>query len=77
MVKIANFNFFLYFYIPISLSLYPNRCNGDKSASLKYYRSEEGRYKICDNIKEFVRTFPIIDDFGKWLKNFGDAIEQL
>lgn len=49
------------------------RCNDDKSASLKYYRSEEGRYKICDNIKEFVRTLPIIDDFGKWLKNFGDA----
>jgi len=74
MVKIANFNFFLYCYIPISLSLYPNRCNGDKSASLKYYRSEEGRYKICDNIKEFVRSLPIIDDSGKWLKNFGDAI---
>lgn len=50
-----------------------NRCNDDKSASLKYYRTEEGRYKICDNIKEFVRTLPIIDDFGKWLKNFGDA----
>lgn len=48
-------------------------CNDDKSASLKYYRSEEGRYKICDNIKEFIRTLPIIDDFGKWLKNFGDA----
>lgn len=48
-------------------------CNEDKSASLNYYRSEEGRYKIFDNIKEFVRTLPIIDDFGKWLKKFGDA----
>ena len=49
------------------------RCNDDKGASLKYYRSEEGRYKICDNIKEFVRSLPIIDNFGTWLKNFGDA----
>jgi len=47
--------------------------NDDKSASLEYYRSEEGRYKICDNIKKFVRSLPIIFNFEEWLKKYGDA----
>ena len=47
-------------------------CNGNKSAKLDYYRSTEGKLKIMDNIKEFVKTLPIIHDFGDWLEKMGD-----
>jgi len=49
------------------------KCNEDKNTSLKYYRSEEGRYKLLENIKRFVRTFPMIHDFKNWLTKMGDA----
>ncbi len=47
-------------------------CNGNKSARLDYYRGEEGKLKIMENIKRFVKTIPMIHDFGDWLEKIGD-----
>lgn len=47
-------------------------CNNEKSASLKYYKSDEGRFKLYDNITNFLRDLTIINDFSKWLKEVGD-----
>ena len=44
-------------------------CNANKSAKLDYYRSDEGKLKLMENIKEFVKTLPLIHDFGDWLGN--------
>jgi len=48
-------------------------CNINKSKSLEYYKSEEGRRKLILNIKRFVRSLPIINNFTEWLKMSGDA----
>ena len=48
-------------------------CNSDKNASLGYYRSEEGRLKLIENIKKFVVTLLIIHDFKDWLMKMGDG----
>ncbi len=47
-------------------------CNGNKSAKLDYYRSNEGKFKIMENIHKFVKTLPMIHDFGAWLEKIGD-----
>jgi len=47
-------------------------CNGNKSARLDYYRSEEGKLKLMENIKEFAKTLPMIHNFGNWLEKIGD-----
>ncbi len=49
------------------------RCNDDKGKRLDYYKSEEGRLKLKENIQYFVRDLPIIQYFGKWLKSAGNA----
>ena len=47
-------------------------CNANKSAKLDYYRSEEGKIKLMENIKVIVKTLPMIHDFGVWLEKMGD-----
>lgn len=47
-------------------------CNRNKSARLDYYRSDEGKFKLMENIKIVVKTLPMIHDFGVWLEKMGD-----
>lgn len=47
-------------------------CNANKSAKLDYYRSEEGKIKLMENIKAFAKTLLMIHDFGVWLEKMGD-----
>lgn len=47
-------------------------CNGNKAARIDYYRNEEGKLKIMENIKEFVKTLLMIHNFGYWLEKMGD-----
>lgn len=47
-------------------------CNLNKGKKVEYFRNEEGKEKILQNIEKFVEDLPIINDFGKWLKNRGD-----
>ncbi len=35
-------------------------------------RIDEDKFKLMENIKEFVKTLPIIHDFGDWLEKIGD-----
>lgn len=48
------------------------KCNRKKSNRLEYYRSKEGKLNLMENIKIFVKTLPIIHDFGDWLEKRGD-----
>lgn len=48
-------------------------CNGDKGKRLNYYRSEEGRKKLEDNIRSTVKNLTIITNFSQWLRNIGDS----
>ncbi|MFX1396160.1 MAG: HNH endonuclease [Promethearchaeota archaeon] len=47
-------------------------CNGNKTNKLDYYRRDEGKFKLMENIKSFVKTLPMIHDFGNWLVKMGD-----
>ncbi len=47
------------------------KCNKDKGNRLDYYKSIEGRKKILNNIKEFVKELPIISNFKNWLIRAG------
>ncbi|MFX1569445.1 MAG: HNH endonuclease [Promethearchaeota archaeon] len=57
----------------INLMSLCKKCNDDKGKRLDYYRSEEGRIKLEENIQSFVRDLLIIQNFGKWLKRAGNA----
>lgn len=57
----------------INLMSLCKKCNDDKGKRLDYYRSEEGRLKLEENIQYFVRDTIIIQNFGKWLKSAGNA----
>ncbi len=48
------------------------KCNADKGNRLDYYRIDEGKEKIKDNIRKFVQSLDLITDFGSWLKKQGD-----
>lgn len=48
-------------------------CNVDKSNSLDYYKSSEGKQKLLLNIREFTKDLLLIHNFGGWLKKVGDA----
>ncbi len=57
----------------INLMALCKACNENKSKSLEYYRGNEGKYKIINNIRKFIRTLPIMHDFGTWLGKMGNA----
>lgn len=56
----------------INLMALCEECNRNKSARLDYYRSEEGKLKVMENIREFVKILPGMHDFGDWLEKMGD-----
>ncbi len=47
-------------------------CNEDKGKRLEYYESDEGRYKLLENINDFTSSLELIQNFGEWLKKVGD-----
>lgn len=47
-------------------------CNHDKGKRLDYYKDEEGRNKLIENIKDKVKTLPMIENFANWLENLGN-----
>ncbi len=48
-------------------------CNENKGNRLEYYKSEEGKQKLLQNIREFVNNLRLISNFGEWLMMAGDA----
>lgn len=47
-------------------------CNQNKNVTIKYYMNNEGKYKLMENIRIFVKSLPLIHDFNNWLKKIGD-----
>jgi hypothetical protein len=53
----------------INLMALCKKCNQDKSNRLDFFRSEDGKEKLKDNIRKFVLNTTIISNFGKWLRD--------
>lgn len=47
-------------------------CNQDKGKRLEYYKSDEGKIKLRLNIQDFIKSLPLVIDFGTWLSKISD-----